>query len=155
MRWGIFLSIGILIFSTLGCSTTPTVYKRSIQTTHQKLVIQTALSLLGTPYRYGGTTPNGFDCSGFVKYVFKSSLGVKLPRLAKHQAQAGKSIPVRYIRPADIVYFKIRGQKSPHVGIYIGKGKFVHAPSSGGKVNIQNLKTKYWRKQFRGARRII
>jgi cell wall-associated NlpC family hydrolase len=155
MRWGIFLGIGILVFSNLGCSTTATVHQRSLQNTQQKYVVQTALSLLGTPYRYGGATPKGFDCSGFVKYVFKASVGIKLPRIARNQVKVGQFISARNLRQADILYFKIRGQKSLHVGIYLGKGKFIHAPSSGGKVNIQNLKTRYWGKQFRGGRRVI
>ncbi len=155
MQWRKFFCLGIFAFFLFGCTATPAVYKKPHLSSYQNTIVQTALSLLGTPYRYGGTTPKGFDCSGFVKYVYNQSVDLKLPRLAKHQSRTGKSISLRHLRPADIVYFKIKGQKSPHVGIFIGNGKFIHAPSSGGKVNIQSLGSKYWSQRYRGARRLI
>ena len=162
---GLTTLLTLLVFLTfsLGCSTSsPT--RKSHPFTHlnhpqehspQKRVTERAVSFLGTPYRYGGTTPKGFDCSGFIQYVYKISINIGLPRLAREQARTGKSVSAKELRPADIVHFKIKGQRSPHVGIYLGKGNFIHAPSSGGRVNIQNIHSKYWRKLYRGARRII
>jgi cell wall-associated NlpC family hydrolase len=118
-------------------------------------VIRTARSLLGAPYRFGGETPEGFDCSGFVKYVFKHGAGLALPRISHELARTGKEVGVAALRPADLVYFKIEFQRSLHVGIYLGHGKFVHAPSSGGRVSIQSLSHTYWKKRYRGARRVL
>lgn len=121
----------------------------------QRDVIQTAQSLLGTPYKYGGTTPRGFDCSGFVNYVFRNGAGVALPRETHALVRAGKPVSGAQLRPADLVYFKIERQKSLHVGIYIGDGKFIHSPSTRGKVNIQRLNKDYWKDRYLGARRLL
>jgi cell wall-associated NlpC family hydrolase len=124
-------------------------------TSAQKGVSQTALSLLGTPYRFGGTTPEGFDCSGFVNYVYRKSAGMMLPRESHDLVRAGKQVSATNLLPADIVYFKIEHQKPLHVGIYLGGGKFIHAPSRRGKVNIQSLDQDYWKTRYLGARRIF
>jgi cell wall-associated NlpC family hydrolase len=121
----------------------------------QRGVIQTARGLLGTPYKYGGTTPAGFDCSGFVNYVYRTAAGLSLPRMTHDLVRSGKPIPAGRLQPADLVYFKIERQKPLHVGIYIGGGKFIHAPSRGGRVNIQNLGQDYWRDRYLGARRVL
>ncbi len=154
--------MGILLIALLGCATHRQLpdfslfsSKQHPTTLDQKGVIQTAISLLGAPYRFGGTTPQGFDCSGFINYVYRHSVGLVLPRESHDLARVGKPVPVADLRPADLVYFKIEGQKPLHVGIYIGDGKFVHAPSSKGKVNIQSLGLDYWKNRYRGARRII
>ncbi|MFQ5779822.1 MAG: C40 family peptidase [Nitrospiria bacterium] len=118
-------------------------------------VIQTAHTLLGTPYRFGGTTPKGFDCSGLVYYVFRHAAGLTLPRTTRQLIHAGRPIRPNRLSPADLVFFKIERQKSLHIGIYIGNGKFIHAPSSGGKVNIQRLTVKYWKRRYLGARRVL
>ena len=122
-------------------------------TSVQKDVIQAALSLLGTPYRFGGTTPEGFDCTGFVNYVYRKSAGMTLPRESHDLVRAGKQIPAAKLLPADIVYFMIEYQKPLHVGIYLGDGKFIHAPSRRGRVNIQSLNQDYWKSRYLGARR--
>jgi cell wall-associated NlpC family hydrolase len=124
-------------------------------TPKEQTVLMTARSLIGAPYRYGGTTPRGFDCSGYVRYVFQKAVGIRLPRTAGDQVRNGSEVALADLRPADLVYFKIRRQKSLHVGIYIGRGKFIHAPSSRGKVNIQNLNMDYWTRSYRGARRVL
>jgi cell wall-associated NlpC family hydrolase len=121
----------------------------------QKEVIKTAQSLLGTPYKYGGTTPEGFDCSGFINYVFRNAVDVALPRQTQGLVRAGKPVSVAELRPADLVYFKIEHQKPLHVGIYLGDGKFIHSPSTRGKVNIQRLNQEYWRDRYLGARRLL
>lgn len=121
----------------------------------QTKVIQTARSLLGTPYRFGGTTPKGFDCSGFIGYVFLKGAGLSLPRTSDDLSESGRPVSVPDLRPADLVYFKIERQKPLHVGIYIGKGRFIHAPNSKGQVNIQRLDLDYWRNRYLGARRVL
>jgi len=121
----------------------------------QKDVIRTARGLLGSPYKYGGTTPAGFDCSGFVNYVFRTAAGLSLPRMTHDLVRFGKPIRAGRLQPADLVYFKIEHQKPLHVGIYLGNGRFIHAPSARGKVNIQSLNQDYWKTRFLGARRVI
>lgn len=121
----------------------------------QRDVIRTARSLLGTPYKYGGTTPEGFDCSGFVQYVYRTAARVLLPRMTHDLIRSGKPIRPGQLRPADLVYFKIEHQKPLHVGIYLGDGAFIHAPSAHGKVNIQRLDQVYWKDRYLGARRVL
>ena len=121
----------------------------------QESVIATARSLLGVPYRFGGTTPEGFDCSGYVGYVYRQSAGIELPRMTHDLARAGRPVTVADLRPADLVYFKIERQKPLHVGIYMGDGKFIHSPSARGRVNIQDMNMDYWRTRYLGARRVI
>jgi len=121
----------------------------------RKRVIDTATALLGTPYKFGGTTPTGFDCTGYVGYVFGKAAGVSLPRTSIEQIQAGEPLPATRLQPGDLVYFRIGRKKDLHLGIYLGDGRFIHAPSSGGAVNVQSLGMDYWRARFLGARRIL
>jgi len=125
----------------------------------RRQVIERAKSLLGTPYKYGGRSPiKGFDCTGFVQYVFDRAAAVSLPRRSVEQVQAGKAVVPREIQPGDLVYFKIEEERSPHslhIGIYLGRGRFIHAPSANGVVNIQSLGDDYWRTRFLGGRRIL
>ncbi len=118
-------------------------------------VIQTAAALLGTPYHFGGTTPAGFDCTGYVAYVFRQAAGMDLPRRSVDQIRSGEAITPLAMQPGDLVYFRIEGEKSLHVGIYVGEGRFIHAPSTNGAVNVQSLATDYWRTRFLGARRVL
>ena len=124
-------------------------------TPDQGSVIEMARSLLGTPYRFGGTTPEGFDCSGLINYVYRKAAGMTLPRNSHRIARAGRAVSVDELRPADILHFKIERQRSLHVVIYIGEGKFIHAPKTGGKVSVQKLNVNYWTKRYRGARRVL
>ncbi len=120
-----------------------------------KTVLQRALALLGTPYRWGGTSPdNGFDCSGLVGYVFRNALGIELPRVSREMAQTGDLISDRAnLTEGDLVFFGRRGQVD-HVGIYLGEGRFVHAPSTGKDVMVSSLDTGYWSNKFVQARRV-
>jgi cell wall-associated NlpC family hydrolase len=118
-------------------------------------VIDTATALLGTPYKFGGTTPAGFDCTGYVAYVFRKTAGLSLPRRSIEQIQAGEPLPPSRLQPADLVYFRIDRKTELHLGIYLGNGQFIHAPSSGGVVNVQSLRMEYWRTRFLGARRVL
>ncbi len=112
-----------------------------------------AKSYIGTPYRYGGASPKGFDCSGLTSYVF-AHYGYKLPREAKKQMGFGKPVSRSRLKPGDLVFFKISWYGNYHVGIFIGDGKFVHAPSSGKKVEIQRLDNSYYRDKYFTARRV-
>lgn len=118
------------------------------------LILQ-AMSLMGIAYRFGGNNPvNGFDCSGFVRYVFQRSVGVNLPRTAAEQAQMGREVARNDLRPGDIVFFNTRGFSYSHNGLYIGNGKFVHAPRTGKNIEIGNMSSSYWSGRFNGGRRI-
>ena len=119
-------------------------------------VLMRAISLVGTPYRYGGNTPNGgFDCSGLVNYVYRDMLDLRLPRSSRELAGwQGPRIDTRRLTAADLVFFGSDGQVS-HVGIYVGEGRFVHAPSSGGTVRLDDLDGPYWRDHYSGAKRVL
>ena len=114
-----------------------------------------ANSLIGTPYKYGGNSPDtGFDCSGFVGHVFRHSLGIKLPRITEEISRAGKSVRSNALRTGDLVFFNTLRRRYSHVGIYLGNNRFIHAPSSGGSVRVENIMDDYWRRNYNGARRI-
>jgi cell wall-associated NlpC family hydrolase len=119
-------------------------------------VLMRAISLVGTPYRYGGNTPEGgFDCSGLVNYVFRDMLDLQLPRTSRALADyQGPRIPPERLATADLVFFG-RGGSVTHVGIYVGEGRFVHAPTSGGTVRLDRLDGHYWRDHYSGARRVL
>jgi len=119
-------------------------------------VLMRAISLVGTPYRYGGNTPEGgFDCSGLVNYVYSDMLDLKLPRTSRAlAAYQGPRIAPKRLTTADLVFFGSGGNVS-HVGIYVGEGRFVHAPSSGGTVRLDRLDGPYWRDHYSGAKRIL
>ena len=121
-----------------------------------KTMLKRALALLGTPYRWGGTSPEGgFDCSGLVGYVFRNSLGIELPRISRDMANVGELIRDRSaLVEGDLVFFSRRGRHVDHVGIYIGNGQFVHAPRTGKDVEVANLATGYWSQKFFQARRV-
>lgn len=114
----------------------------------------TALGLRGTPYRNGGADPRGFDCSGFVAYVFGQH-GVALPRTVEDLYRSGEPVDAPDIRPGDLVFFSTTDAGATHVGMAIGGDEFVHAPSSAGVVRVERLSSGYWRPRFAGARRMI
>lgn len=112
-----------------------------------------ALGLVGTPYRYGGNTPSsGFDCSGLIGHVYQSRAGVSPPRTVVKLTDWGKPVPADQIRSGDLVLFGQRGVTT-HAGIYVGSGRFVHAPSTGGEVRMDGLNSKYWATQQVSFRR--
>jgi len=119
-------------------------------------VLMRAISLIGTPYRWGGNTPEGgFDCSGLVNYVFADVLDLKLPRTSRElAAYQGPRIAKDRLAAADLVFFGSGGEVS-HVGIYLGDGRFIHAPSKGGTVRVEQLDTRYWTPRYSGARRVL
>jgi cell wall-associated NlpC family hydrolase len=118
-------------------------------------VLLRALGLVGTPYRYGGNTPEGgFDCSGLVGFVFRDAAGLQLPRTTAGLMQLRATpVPRDRLRPGDLVLFRPDG--GGHVGIYVGEGRFVHAPSAGGTVRMDRLDLPYWSTAFAGGRRVL
>jgi cell wall-associated NlpC family hydrolase len=118
-------------------------------------LLQRAMGLLGTPYRWGGTSPDsGFDCSGLVNYVFRTTLGIELPRVSREMASNGEKVERAALTAGDLVFFGRRGTRVDHVGIYVGDGQFVHAPRSGRDVTVSRLDTGYWANRFLQARRV-
>ena len=122
--------------------------------TRVKTVLQRAFALLGTPYRWGGSSPDGgFDCSGLVGYVFRS-IGIDLPRVSRAMANEGVAITDRTaLAEGDLVFFGRRGRVD-HVGIYVGDGKFLHAPRTGRDVTVSSLTSGYWAQKYMEARRV-
>jgi cell wall-associated NlpC family hydrolase len=119
------------------------------------LVVQ-ALALLGTPYRYGGVSPeSGFDCSGLVRHVFGSVLEREFPRRSEDMRALGESVSRAELQPGDLVFFNTLRRAFSHVAIYIGEGRFVHAPARNGRVRIEGLDDRYWAARFDGARRVV
>ena len=120
-------------------------------------MVQTAMNFLGVPYRRGGSSETaGFDCSGFTRHIVEASIGTLLPRRADEQAKAPGLTAVKRqdLKPGDLVFFNTLKRTFSHVGIYIGEGKFIHAPRPGGEVRVEDMGFKYWAKRFTGARRI-
>lgn len=146
----------LLIAALFGCAGTPEPGSgsavRASDETARKAVAH-AREMIGKPYRYGGASPAGFDCSGLVRYSYDRA-GISLPRATGAQRQSTVLISARNLRAGDLVFFDQEGKKASHVGIYLGDGRFVHAPSSGGRVRTDSLGAAYWKKHFVEARRI-
>lgn len=114
-----------------------------------------ALSLVGAPYKYGGRSPDtGFDCSGLVHYLFSEVRGIALPRRAQEMSKVGDTVGRHELAPGDLVFFDTLREPFSHVGIYLGNHRFVHAPSSGGRVEVVAMTDRYWARRYNGARRV-
>ena len=114
-----------------------------------------ALGLLGISYRFGGNTPDsGFDCSGMVRYVFQNTLGLDLPRRAEEISRVGTHVDRAALKPGDLVFYRTLRRTFSHVGIYLGNNRFIHAPSAGGAVRVDDMSQSYWATRFNGARRV-
>lgn len=119
-------------------------------------LVLTAMNFIGVNYRRGGTqVETGFDCSGFTRHIFENSLGLVLPRRAAEQASAPGLLKISQddLKPGDLVFFNTLRQTFSHVGIYIGDGKFIHAPRTGTSVRVEDMREAYWVQRFNGARR--
>ena len=118
-------------------------------------LVSTAIGFLGIPYRRGGNSAeSGFDCSGFVRAIYKETIGLVLPRSADQQANATQTIDKNELKPGDLVFFNTMKRTFSHVGIYLGEGKFIHSPRSGAHVRIEDMRIPYWNVRFDGARRV-
>lgn len=154
----------IMLFTLAGCSTTGSVSKKSYPTDGAEVASRVspelaaditiyAVGLVGTPYRYGGNTPDsGFDCSGLIGYIYQSKAGVAPPRTVSKLRAWGLPVPVQSVRSGDLVLFA-QGDEVTHAGVYVGDGRFVHAPSTGGEVRLDYLNSKYWASQQVAFRR--
>jgi murein DD-endopeptidase len=133
-----------------GCASTPT---PRVEGEAADRAATHALKMVGKPYRAGGTSPAaGFDCSGLVQFSYRQA-GVKLPRSTEDQLRASSAVARSKLRRGDLVFFDQDGKKNSHVGIYLGDGRFVHAPSSGKQVRTDRLDSPYWTRHFTAARR--
>lgn len=132
------------------CATHP---ERAPEAAIAERAAQHALNMKGAPYRYGGASPKrGFDCSGLVQYSYARA-GGRLPRTTRAQWRASRAVPLDRVRPGDLLFFHLEGKRNSHVALYLGGGRFVHAPSSGKTVSIATLEQPYWRRHLAGARR--
>ena len=118
---------------------------------HRGLAI--ARDMVGTPYRYGGTDPRGFDCSGLVYYSYRKA-SIEVPRTATEQYRQSTPVKISRLRPGDLIFFRISQNKLSHVGIYAGSGRFIHAPSGGKRVSYASLDNPYWKARVIGAGRL-
>ena len=114
-----------------------------------------AMGFLGVPYKRGGNSAEtGFDCSGFVRATYEQTIGLVLPRRASEQAAATQTIDRSELKPGDLVFFNTMRRAFSHVGIYVGDGKFIHAPRAGAQVRVEDMREAYWKTRFNGARRV-
>jgi cell wall-associated NlpC family hydrolase len=126
----------------------------SWSSTAQEIILH-AISQTGVKYKYGGITPDsGFDCSGFVRYVFQQAANLTLPHGARAISQVGTKISKDELQPGDLVFFNTLRSVTSHVGIYVGNNRFIHSPSAGGTISVTDMNDAYWAKRFTGARHI-
>ncbi|HUP94731.1 MAG TPA: C40 family peptidase [Burkholderiales bacterium] len=165
MRLFVFAVVTLVL---AGCGAPPKHYvasRASLQSVHREIegassaqireLALHALSLVGTPYRFGGTSPDsGFDCSGLVFYVYQRGIGVALPRDTQRLSEVGASVLADALEPGDLVFFNTTGRAYSHVGIYLGEGRFIHAPTTGGAVQLVDIRDRYWQMRYDGARRL-
>jgi cell wall-associated NlpC family hydrolase len=149
--------VPVLLTAALGaCSSVPDrpapVAARASEETAAK-ALGHARDMLGKPYKFAGDTPAGFDCSGLVKYAYGRA-GITLPRDTQSQQRMSVLVSTHALRAGDLLFFDQEGKKKSHVGLYLGNGRFIHAPSTGGRVRIDSLNAQYWKKHFVEARRI-
>ncbi|AUZ03987.1 MULTISPECIES: C40 family peptidase [Vitreoscilla] len=158
----IFLTLALTLSA---CSSKPKTAPKASQTTSSRAKISIpdhpntrqevwfqAFSLVGTPYRYGGSDRNGFDCSGMVQYVYQQATQTALPRTARDIAASSHNISKTQLKSGDLVFFNTGGGTYSHVGIYLGNQEFLHAPSSNGTIRIARLDSPYFAQRFTGAR---
>lgn len=118
-------------------------------------LVVNAMGFLGVPYKRGGNSAEtGFDCSGFVRAIYEQTVGLLLPRRADQQAAVTQVIDKKELQPGDLVFFNTMRRNFSHVGIYVGEGKFIHAPRSGAEIRVEDMGIAYWARRFNGARRV-
>ena len=157
LKYGL-CALVLLLISCGSAPTRPPVEKVVPRVTNQggyhgKEVVMYALGLMDIDYRFGGKNPDsGLDCSGMVSYIYRHALGIELPPNAAKIAQIGREIDTARMAPGDLVFFNTSGKPFSHVGIYLGDNRFIHAPSSNGKIKVSNLKEAYYAKRLEAAR---
>lgn len=145
----------VLLLTACAHFTTPSrsIYSGGDQEVLRESIVFNALALVNTPYHYGGDTPgSGFDCSGLVSYVYNQA-GLQIPRTVVEQSRGVRHLDLLQLEPGDLVFFRLQGQIS-HVGIYLGNGNMIHAPSQGGRVRVESISNDYWRKRYMGGGKI-
>jgi murein DD-endopeptidase len=142
------LMLGIAAAAT-GCISTP---RQADSEAFGARAAQHAAAMQGKPYRYGGNTPAGFDCSGLVQYSYAQA-GWRLPRSTEGLWDISRAVSLRQLRAGDLLFFTQEGKRWSHVALYLGNDRFVHAPSSGKTVSLANVNDAYWRRHLEGARR--
>jgi hypothetical protein len=146
--FGLWLFIALLL-TVQSCATSAQTRERKITVYDGIGIVQEAEEHIGIPYKAGGTSPAGFDCSGFAQYIYKKA-GISIPRQADDQYNSLDKIKVP--RPGDLVFFSVNGKKIDHVGIYTGNYKFIHSPSTGKTVSSADMRIGYWKERYAGAR---
>lgn len=147
------LLLAILPFALAACASAPTASQTgNAQASSAERAAALASKMVGKPYKYGGSSPSGFDCSGLVQYSFRQA-GVALPHNTVQQRSATRLVKLAELRRGDLLFFNQEGKKYGHVAIYLGGGKFVHAPSSGKSVRSDALSNPYWKKHLSEVRR--
>ena len=139
-----------------GCAGSPPAPEQTTVRASNEVAAQAvdyAREMLGRPYKFAGDTPEGFDCSGLVKYSYGRA-GISMPRDTRSQHRVSVLVSTHGLREGDLLFFDQEGKKKSHVGMYLGKGRFIHAPSSGGKVRIDSINAEFWKKHFVEARRV-
>ena len=175
LRHASALLLGAIVLLLAACSSNPHRQQPTFKTSQSALanlparapsaastdeandILFRAIALVGTPYRWGGNTPaGGFDCSGLMDYIYRHSTGIKLPRTSREMASMdGETVRhMRQLASGDLVFFENSGSIS-HVGVYVGKGRFVHAPNSGGTVRLDDIDGPYWRDHFAYGKRVL
>jgi cell wall-associated NlpC family hydrolase len=141
-------AVGLVLLALGGCSSAP----KQADADVGARAARHALEMQGKPYRAGGSSPRGFDCSGLVQYSY-SQVSMRLPRSTEGLWAGSRTVSRSDIRPGDLLFFHQEGKRNSHVAIYVGNNRFVHAPSSGKHVSTASLTDRYWSRHFAGARR--
>ncbi|MBF8723591.1 MULTISPECIES: C40 family peptidase [Pseudomonas] len=161
-----FLSLAALLAACSSRAPAPAPVAKPVVTFNQQPafspvaedVLFRAIGLVGTPYRWGGNTPDsGFDCSGLIGYVYRDAAGIKLPRSTREMiVMRAPNVDINALQSGDLVFFATGGgSQVSHAGIYVGEGRFVHAPSSGGTVRLDYLSNSYWARAYLQAKRVL
>lgn len=143
------LRVSLICMLILSSCIPPQINYRNIHDKRNQ-IISTAIQYLGVPYRNGGVTPEGFDCSGYVYYVYAQN-NINIPRSTPEQYRGGRKIHFNAVQPGDLLFFSINRNAISHVGMYVGNNTFIHAPSNGKFIRYDSVNNPYWQKRFIGA----
>jgi len=150
----ILLILGITGLVLAGCASAPTKHVTGYSASVGEKAAQTALTMIGRPYKFTGDTPAGFDCSGLVRYSYLTA-GMDVPHSTNALKNSTRSVGLKNARKGDLLFFVQEGKKYSHVGIYAGNGHFIHAPSTGGHVRTDSIDDPYWLKHYLDTRRFL